>query len=165
MQQKYESKDSNVWSLLFTVAFVGLVVLGYVYLESWGADFSVTVFEFIILALAIFRLIRLASYDSIAQFARDVFTDTTWEEQKDGTFLVTRTKPKSGFRRKCYELFVCPWCIGVWLSGAVVFFFFLTEIAWPFILLLALAGVASLFQLFANLIGWYAEGRKQEVEK
>lgn len=161
---KQESKDSNFWSFIFTGLFIGLVSYGGYILYGVRADFSVTVFEFIIIALAIFRLIRLATYDSIAQFARDIFTDRKWSDNEDGTFTVERSKPKKGLRRKLYELFACPWCIGVWISAVLVFAFYYTSFAWPAILLLAAAGIASFMQLLANLVGWHAEAKKIEVE-
>lgn len=163
-QEKNESKDSNIWSLIFTIIFIGGVAWGTYFLAGIQDNFSINMFEFIILGLAIFRLIRLATYDSIAQFARDVFTDRTWSDAGDGTFLVMRSKPKKGLRRKLYELFACPWCIGVWISAVVVFFFYATTVAWVPILLLALAGLASFLILLVNLVGWYAEGKKVSVE-
>jgi len=162
---KSESKDSNFWSFIFTAVFIGAVAYGVYALYVLGVDFSVTVFEFVILALAIFRLIRLSTYDSIAQFARDIFTDREWSDAGDGTFLVTRIKPKKGPRRKLYELFACPWCIGVWVSAIVMFFFYYAAITWPVIVLLALAGLASVMQLSANLVGWHAEGKKISVDE
>jgi energy-converting hydrogenase Eha subunit G len=57
----------------------------------------------------------------------------------------------------------CSWCQGLWFSGFVIFFYFATPLAWPVILILALAGVASFIQILANLAGWSAELKKRTV--
>jgi len=54
----------------------------------------------------------------------------------------------------------CPWCTGLWFSFLVVFFAYATPVAWPIILILALAALATFIQIIANLIGWHAEGKK-----
>ncbi len=49
-------------------------------------------------------------------------------------------------------------------TTCVAFFYMLTPYAYFPILILALAGVATFIQLFANMIGWKAEQLKQDVE-
>jgi hypothetical protein len=98
-------------------------------------------------SLAIFRLIRLFSYDIITQFIRDWFVGA-----RVGTFRYTFG-----------TLINCPWCTGLWFSFVVVFFYFATPYAWPIILVLALAAVASFLQVISSLVGWHAEGKKLEV--
>jgi hypothetical protein len=46
----------------------------------------------------------------------------------------------------------------------VVFFYMLTSYAYLPILILALSSVATMLQLFANMVGWKAEQLKREVE-
>jgi hypothetical protein len=58
----------------------------------------------------------------------------------------------------------CPWCIGLWFSFIVVFFYFATIYAWPVILILALAAVGSFLQVLSNLVGWSAEAKKRMVQ-
>lgn len=137
------------WSLFFSVFFLALVAMGIQWLVAGGLLTWVTPWEFILLALAIFRLIRLATYDHITAFVRD------WlKTAEPNTFFGTLS-----------QLVNCPWCIGLWFSFLVVFAYFATPYSWPVVLLLALASVASFFQILTNLIGWHAEGKKKEVEK
>jgi hypothetical protein len=47
----------------------------------------------------------------------------------------------------------------------VVFFYFLTPLAWLPIFILAVSGVASFLQLVANMVGWTAENGKIQASK
>ena len=99
------------------------------------------------LGTQVFRLTRLVCYDIVTAFFRD------WLATKEpGTFLGTLS-----------ALVHCPWCAGLWFAFFVTFFYYATPFAWFLILVLALAGVASIFQILANLIGWSAELKKRTV--
>lgn len=138
----------HFWNLAFSLFFAFLVLVG----SSWLIENStirngITLGNLIILALAIFRLVRLFTYDHITEFIRN------WFVGKDPrTFMGT-----------VGALLNCPWCTGLWFSFLVVFFGFATPLAWPIILILALAALASFFQIIANLVGWHAEGKKRGV--
>ncbi len=114
----------------------------------WGRmPLTITPWELILLALATFRLVRLFCYDVITKFLRDGLA-----HPKHDSFLGT-----------LHALLSCPWCAGLWFAFFVVFAYFATPFAFPIILILAVAGVASVFQVLANLMGWHAEGKKREV--
>lgn len=136
------------WSIFFSLFFAALLFLGVDWLVANERITWLSLEELFILALAIFRLIRLFTYDLITQFIRDWFVNV---------------RPDS-FASTLGSLINCPWCIGLWFSFFVVFFYFATPYAWPIILILALAGLASIFQITANLIGWHAEGKKLDVK-
>lgn len=139
---------SALWNCLFGAFFALVVLWGSSWLVSSGLLARyVPLADFLLMALATFRLIRLASYDVITKFIRDAV-----ERAPEGTFAGTFS-----------ALIHCPWCTGLWFAFFVVFFYYATPIAWPIILILALAGLASLFQVAANLIGWNAEGKKRAV--
>ncbi len=143
-------------SLLFAVL---LVICMYLLYTGPGIPTAISEFEFIILSLSVFRVVRLFAYDKITEWLRDFFYDISVNGGE-----VIRTKPARGFRRTAIDLLLCPWCLGVWAALFITFFYFYTPFAWFPIIMLAIAGVGSLFAIFANLIGWYAEGRKREVE-
>lgn len=136
------------WNVVFALFFAGLVLSGVDHLLSRNLLYrGVGVGDFLLMALAIFRLVRLVSYDVIFKFVRDALGSA-----KRDSFLGTMG-----------ALVACPWCTGLWFAFFVVFFYYATPYAWPIILVLALAGVASLFQVLANLMGWHAEGKKRDV--
>ncbi|MDP3958218.1 MAG: DUF1360 domain-containing protein, partial [bacterium] len=136
---------------------------------------GIPLLDFFLIVLAIFRLIRLFSYDKITQFLRDFLYD--FEELPAGRAIGAggpgdrgegvrvKQKPLRGIRRTILELLDCPWCTGVWIALFVVFFYFYTPYFWFPLLILAVSGVATFLQLTANMIGWTGERLKRETEQ
>lgn len=138
----------HFWNFAFSLFFAVLVLWSASWLIATGKAVSgITLGNFVLMALAIFRLVRLFTYDHITDFIRDWF----------------RGAPETSLRGTMGALLNCPWCTGLWFSFLVVFLGYATPIAWPVILMLALAALASFIQIVANLVGWHAEGKKHEV--
>lgn len=138
----------HFWSIFFSLFFAALLFVGIGWLAATGRfNRPVSIGDFVLMALAIWRLIRLFTYDAITAFVRDWFAGAS----------------PNTFRGTLNALVTCPWCIGLWFSYFVVFFYFATIYAWPVILVLALAAVASFLQILGNLIGWSAEAKKRMV--
>lgn len=134
--------------MFFSVIFAALLAAGIWYLAVTGAFLrELSLADFILMALAVWRLTRLFTYDAITKFIRDWFVGA---------------RPSS-FRGTLHTLITCPWCTGLWFAATVVFFYFLTPFAWPVILVLAIAAVGSFFQILSNLIGWHAEYKKVQT--
>lgn len=137
------------WYFLFSLFFSALAVAGYIWLDAHSLlTHSISIGNFLLITLAITRLIRLFSYDVITAFIRNWFVDTN-----PNSFLGTLG-----------TLINCPWCTGLWFSLVVVFLYFATPIAWYAILVLALSTLASFIQILANLVGWSAELKKKQVK-
>lgn len=139
-----------LWSIIFSLFFLGLAALAYLYLKPAG---KLTPYipwtDIILLSLATFRLVRLFTYDLITAFLREWVADA-----RHGTFLGT-----------VRDLLNCPWCTGVWFAFlAYVGYCASREVIMPLILILAIAGIASFFQVFTNLVGWNAEDKKIDVK-
>lgn len=157
--------EQNLWNFIFSVIFAVLLLLMTAGLGDISARISnITTVDFFILVLASFRLIRLFSYDKITQFARDFFLDIVETSTTKGEKIISKIKPTIGPRRTILELLDCPWCTGVWLAIFVVFFYFYTPYAKFPLLVLAIAGLATVFQLSTNAIGWTAENLKQKSQ-
>ena len=155
--------EQNLWNFIFSVIFAVILLLMTAGLGDISARVSaVSAIDFFILALASFRLTRLFIYDKITQFVRDFFLDI--EESPRGSDTTVKIKPRAGPRRTIADLLDCPWCTGVWLALFATFFYFYTPYAKFPLLVLAIAGLATLFQLFANAIGWKAENLKMEAQ-
>lgn len=138
----------HFWHILFSIFFIALIVFGYFWLADNGLLVDqIPLIDFFLMALATMRLVRLLTYDIITAFVRDWFVGA--EEES--------------FRGTLGALIRCPWCTGLWFSFTVVFFYFATPVAWYMILVLALASVATFYQLLANLLGWSAELKKREA--
>ncbi len=140
----------HFWNLFLALFFGLLVIVGFAYLASVNRIFyDISIRDLVLMALAIFRLVRLFSYDIITKFMRDWFIGA----------------PKDSLKDTLGTLIHCPWCTGLWFSFLVVFFYFVTIYSWPIILILSLAAVGSMLQILANWIGWSAEAKKLEVHR
>jgi hypothetical protein len=162
-------KDESIWNFIFSVLFVG--ILSWMAWYLWSINrlpIAINVFDFTLIILASFRITRLFVYDAVTQFVRHWFLDeivvdeNMYEDAKE--ILVMRKIPSEGPRRVMFQLLSCPWCFGLWASLWVSFLYFATPFAWFPILVLAVAGVATLLQLIANAVGWTAEEKKMMVE-
>lgn len=153
--------DQYFWNVAFSIFFLALVFMGVVILESeaYKDMANLTLVDYVLMALASFRVIRLVVYDKITAFFREQFYDVNPTKTK-----MALEKPATGPRRTLADLLTCPWCFGVWAAATVSFFYLLTPYALYPVLLLALSAVASFIQLLSNLIGWKAEQIKQDVE-
>ena len=139
----------HFWHTNLSLFFAALAIVAYHYLAVHALLPSfIPLADFLLIALATMRLVRLFTYDAITSFIREWFYGA---------------KEKS-LMEAFGTLINCPWCMGLWFSLVVLFFYFLSPISWYAILVLALASVASMLQLLANLIGWSAEAKKREAQ-
>ena len=150
--------DQYFWNFVFTVFFLVLVVMGVIILdgEAYKNPDDLDVFDFVLIVLATWRLVRLFVYDTNLKFLREQF----WNARKTKTGYILE-KPQTGPRRTLADLFSCPWCVGVWAGAVVTFCYLLTPIFFYPILLLGVAAVASFLQIFSNLVGHQAERLKE----
>ncbi len=110
-----------------------------------------SLFSFLLLGLATFRLTRLLVYDQITEFLRAPFHDVVEEVQEDGTVEEVIHIKGEGIRKFFGELLSCHWCTGVWCSillyiGYVLIPYWIT----PIIMVLSVAAVASIIQVFVD---------------
>lgn len=156
--------DQNARYLITIVSFSVLAFLAGLifYFRDGVVPTTIEPWEFVLLGLASFRLIRLFTYDQVMRVVRDWFLITEEKVGEDGVTYLVRKKPLNGGRRSLSDLFSCPWCMGMWVSYFVVFFYFLFPAMRYLVLILALAGVASAIQIVMNGIGAKAEFFKRE---
>ena len=139
----------HFWNAFFLLFFIAVALFSYGWLADNGQlAASVPLSDFLLMALAAQRLVRLFAYDHVTAFIRNWFAGAD-ERTLRGTLGA---------------LLGCPWCTGLWFALVVVFCYFATPVAWYAILVLALSSVVTFFQLFANLIGWSAEAKKKEAQ-
>lgn len=158
--------DQGLWHFVFSLIFIAqLFGAMYVLWEMGKMPTQIPLFDFAIIVLATYRLARLFVYDKITEFVRDWFMVKTIVVDDFGTGVIVRQKPVSGPRRTIADLLTCPWCFTIWAGLAVLFFYFLTPLAWFPILLLAVSGVGTFVMLLSNLVGWRAEELKQSASR
>ena len=144
----HSKASENFWNFIFSVFFIFILIVALWYMKSVRGFYlgSVNPFDALLLALASFRVTRLVVYDKISRWFRDIF---------DGT--------ESGLAHTIHDLLACPWCIGFWSALVLVVAYFTQPWAWTVIFFLAIAGVGSMVQLYANSIGWRAENLKLDA--
>lgn len=112
---------------------------------------EITFLNLLILSLACFRLTRLIVFDKITEFIREPFFDEISEETEDGEIEIYYLPKKSGIKKFIGELLSCYWCTGIWVSIFIVALVYLNPVVLtPVILVLAIAGFASLFELIVQ---------------
>jgi hypothetical protein len=153
--------DQYFWNVIFIIFYVMVLVMAVIILDTEARMpyTDLRLFDLILITLASFRMTRLFVYDGMTKFIREQFYDAKIVRNK-----VTLVKPVTGPRRTLADLMSCPWCFGVWATTTVLFFYLLTSYAMLPILILALSGVATYMQLFANMVGWKAEQLRKDVE-
>jgi fatty acid desaturase len=154
--------DQYFWNFVFSVFFFILVVMGAIILETESRIVldELSTVDFVLMTLATWRLTRLFVYDTITKFFREQF----WDVVKVGKGYKLE-KPKVGPRRTLADLLSCPWCVGLWMSSTVIFFYLLTPYAIFPIVMLAVGAVASFLQILSNLVGHKAETAKNQIEQ
>ncbi len=131
-----EDKNQYFWNFVFSVLYLLLMVAAIEALYSQGKIVTkISVFDFILLILATYRLTHLFVYDSVMDFLRD-----------------NLAKFKKGPGKTLSHLINCPWCTGVWVALFISFLYFLIPLAWFAIFVLALVGAAILTKIVADKI-------------
>jgi len=151
--------DQYFWNFVFGVFFFFLIIMGAIILETEAriAFVDLELVDYVLITLASWRMTRLFVYDPITKMIREQF----WDIKKVGRGYEL-VKPKTGPRRTLADLLGCPWCFGVWATATVTFFYLITPYAVFPIVILALSAVATLLQIFSNLVGHKAEQLKNE---
>lgn len=110
-----------------------------------------SIFHFILLTLASFRLTRLIVFDKITEWIRRPFF-IEWTEENDNGELETYIKPKdSGIKSWIGELLSCYWCTGIWSAiGLYVGYLYIPIVFSHVIIILAIAGVAALIETMVH---------------
>lgn len=111
------------------------------------------IFDFFLLVLASFRLTRLVIYDTITEFIRRPFFTVVEEELPDGTTESFFQVEGSGIRYWMGQLLSCYWCLGIWCSAFLFLgYLWLPHFLMPIIMILAIAGSASLLEALLERI-------------
>src|SRR5690606_25909625 len=115
--------------------------------------FELTVWEFVLIALATFRLTRLIVFDKITEFVRKPFIEEVEEINEHGEIEFYIETKGNGLSKWIGELLSCHWCRGMWVSIFLILFY----LYFPFyaqipILILAVAAVAAIIELIIGLL-------------
>lgn len=131
-------KGQSFWNIFFSIVFilVSFYISYMIVQKTPNLIKNITLFEFTFISLASFRLIRLFTYDKIMDFMRGPLS-----------------RNENGIGRTLYEIIICPWCTGIWVTLVVIVVYFFIPYGNIFIFIVGISGVASLIQSFSNMMG------------
>lgn len=110
---------------------------------------SLNGFEFFLLILASFRLTRLIVFDKIFRFVRSPFLEVSERKDQEGNVIEHVEAKGNGLRKLIGELLSCYWCFGIWSSLFLYGgFVLISPIFYPLIIVLAVAGAASVIEFY-----------------
>jgi hypothetical protein len=113
---------------------------------------TIDLLDFIIVALASFRLTRLIVFDKITEFLRNPFFDEIEEKNQEGKTEVYYVPKETTLKKFIGEMLSCYWCTGVWVSAAIVTGYLLSPAVFvPIILVFAVAGLAAIVESIVQL--------------
>lgn len=139
------TKEQRPWNAVALIFFLGLCSLSVALIARYATTdlAQLGFFDLTLLGLATFRLVHLLTYDKIFDPVRS-------------SFMVGRgnrlQKAPRGWRRLMCEFLECIWCTGMW-SGLFAVTVYLLGIWGKFaVIVLAVAGLGSLFQVVSKRI-------------
>ena len=137
--------DRYFWNAVAVSCFSILCAISFVLIYVYG-DADVRTFGFFDLAalgLGAFRLIHLITFEKILDFARAAVMDSEGGRLKAA---------ERGWRRAVCELIECIWCAGLWSALVVVTIYLLGGWGRVVVLILAVAGLGSLFNVISRAV-------------
>ncbi|MCX7861609.1 MAG: DUF1360 domain-containing protein [Bacteroidales bacterium] len=144
-------KSEYFWNFVYTIIFliITFLIANFLIQNAFLIQ-QLSVFEFIVLTLAAYRLTRLLVYDKVLNFIRDGIKNSNSE---------------NGFIKSSQYFLTCPWCAGIWMSLFISAFYLYCDLGKFFAYILAISGVASFIHITITLLGWVAEERKYTLKK
>lgn len=144
------SRTEKIWNMVSMIVFVLLLIVLGILLNNKSISIeSLSILDLLLICIATYRMTRLMVYDRIFKLVRDIIRSF------EGTGLGDSLK----------AIVTCPWCAGVWISLFNVAIFFLVPFGVLFIYVMAVAGIATIFQLSVNILGMVAEEKQIELKE
>lgn len=118
---------------------------------------NINLLDILIIALASFRLIRFFCFDSIFSYVRDRIAYHIRVTDEDGEKYIIKTPVGVGYRRMLAHLLDCVWCVGIWTTLITFIMYIVSGPTALLVIILAIAGVATFFQLLTALVATHYE--------
>ncbi len=138
-------EEQHFWNGVALFVYAALCGISFWLIGEYGSiePASLGFFDLFLLGLGAFRLIHLLTYDKIFDMVRTAFMD------REGARL---KKAERGWRRLVCEFMQCIWCTGMWSGLIVITIYFLGPWGRFAVLVLAVAGLGSLFQIVSKAL-------------
>lgn len=115
---------------------------------------DISIFEFVVICLAAFRLTRLIVNDTITGFIRKPFHNLVEETNAEGTvetYIVI--KAEKGLKYWIGYLLSCYWCVSVWMAFfSWLFYTLYPVVTGPILIIFAVAGVAATVEAYVSRV-------------
>jgi len=146
LKDMMNERKHQAWNFWSAFVFFGAVVLvGYLF-DNRNIDIrDITLKESVVIILASYRMTRILVFEKIFKYLRNVL------KKRENLYVIGTL----------HSIITCPWCAGVWVTMAIVMFYFLVPFGVVLVYVLALAGVASMVILLSNLLHMYTEQRQR----
>lgn len=143
-------KEQRFWNVVALAFFICLCALSVGLISRFATTelSNLGFFDLTLLGLATFRLVHLLTYDKIFDFVRAPLMDGSGNRLK---------KAPSGWRRLVFEFLECIWCTGMWSGLFAVTIYLLGTWGRFAVIVLAVAGLGSLFQVISKTIAEAAQ--------
>ena len=142
-------RKHQAWNFWSAFVFFGLVVLVGYLLKLKGVEIEeISLKESIVIILASYRMTRILVFEKIFKYFRDVL------KRREDLYVIGTLS----------SIITCPWCAGVWVTLAIIVFYFLIPFGILLVYVLALAGIASIVILYSNMLHMRTE-RKQRIHQ
>ncbi|WP_256860409.1 DUF1360 domain-containing protein [Paraliobacillus ryukyuensis] len=110
-----------------------------------------SIFEFVLLGLAVFRCMRLFVFDLVSIKLRQFFQVEEEHVLEDGSVEIIVSGRGKGLRYIIGEMLACHWCVGMWSTLGLYLGYTLAPIVFtPILYVLAIAGVAGIIQVMIS---------------
>lgn len=138
-------KDQRFWNAIALASFLALCSLSFLVLNLYPTpDFPKFGFlDLLLLGLGTFRLVHLLTYDKIFDIVRDSVLEGRGNKLR---------KAGRGWRRLVREFLECIWCTGMWSGLFTVTIYFLGPWGKLAVIVLAVAGLGSIFQVISKTV-------------
>jgi hypothetical protein len=144
--------------LILTSLFLSLLAAFSFYKKRRSEIVSMKPLDFVMLALATYRLGRLAAYDKVMEPLRRPFTETTLDSSGSGQTVVPRG---AGAQRALGELISCPICTGTWIAAALIYGLNLApHFARTLMIVMSAIGAGELLDAATEAMEWTGQARR-----
>jgi hypothetical protein len=145
-----QSNTERIWNMVSMIVFIFLLIgAGFLMQERETGITRISAFDLLVISIATYRMTRLVVYDRIFKLFRDIF----------------KSFKGTGLGDSLRTIVTCPWCAGVWIALFNVVIFLLVPFGQLFIYVMAIAGVATFFQIGVNILALRAEEKQIDVRE
>ncbi|HZG72977.1 MAG TPA: DUF1360 domain-containing protein [Chondromyces sp.] len=108
---------------------------------------ELSIYQFIVMCLASFRITRLLVFDKITEFIRAPFFEEIEELDEDGKKEIYIVPKSNGIKGWIGQLLSCYWCTGIWVAiGCYILSWQIPQFAAPLLTIFAIAGAAAIIE-------------------